>query len=259
MDRLLTLLEKREKLLSIYITAGYPTLGSTVALCKELEASGVDLIEIGFPFSDPLADGPVIQRSSEMALKNGMSLSVLFEQLRQLRAHVSIPCLLMGYLNPVMQFGVDNFIEQSCKVGIEGVILPDLPREEYLRQYRTKFENAGLHFIPLISPTTSEQRIHDIDQSASAFIYAVSSTAITGNPLALDAERSRYFKSLEELKLRHPILVGFGISDSKSFDLATRCTRGAIIGSAFIAALGASAKDPLSAVRPFINSIRYDR
>jgi tryptophan synthase alpha chain len=254
-NRLTTAVKNDRKLLSVYITAGYPALSDTVPLCEALQDAGVDLIEIGFPFSDPLADGPIIQRSSEIALKNGMSLERLFEQLSTIRRTVTIPLLLMGYLNPVLQFGSERFVHECARCGIDGLIIPDLPLDEYKRELAALLAEQHMHFIFLITQHTPEARIREIDALGSGFIYAVSSPSVTGAALTIDAARAEYFKRLAQLKLKNPLLVGFGISDSRSFAAATKHCKGAIIGSAFIKALGAGA-DIRETAKRFIATIR---
>ncbi len=254
-NRLNDLFSSGKKVLSVYLTAGFPKLNDTTALCLALQDSGVDLIEIGFPFSDSLVDGPTIQQSNEVALKNGMSLELLFEQLKTIRQKVHIPLLLMGCINPVLQFGVERFAAQCEACGIDGLILPDLPPTEYVAQYRAIFERHKLHFILFVTPATTTERIRQIDELSSGFIYAVSSAAVTGGVLTIDTARQNYFQKLQELKLKSPILVGFGITDRTSFESAAHYTHGAIIGSAFIKAIE-KAPDLNQAVRRFITSIR---
>lgn len=254
-NRLDTALTQKKKLLSIYLTAGYPRLTDTVPLLKTLQENGVDLIEIGFPFSDPLADGPTIQQSNETAIKNGMTLEVLFKQLQGVRKKVSIPLLLMGYINPVLQFGVQKFCAACKEVGIDGVILPDLPVAEYLEEYKELFHSHSLHQIFLVTPSTPDQRIRMLDECSSGFIYAVSSAAVTGGTVTMSAAREAYFKKLSGLQLKHPVIVGFGISDKTSFEAATTHSKGAIIGSAFIKHIG-QAPDPIISAKQFVQSIR---
>lgn len=241
-------------LLSIYFTAGYPELDSTVRLAKVLQDAGADFIEIGFPYSDPLADGPVIQGSSQRALQNGMTLKVLFEQLKRLREEVRIPVLLMGYFNPVLQFGVEKFCEACGECGIDGLIIPDLPMDEYELLYKDDFLKNGLSNIFLVTPQTSPERIHKIDSLSNGFIYMLSSSATTGKKLADSSSTDEYFSRVRNLKLKNPTMVGFGISDHASFSKAAEYTRGAIVGTAFVKFLstaGAEEKIP-----EFLNSIR---
>ena len=250
-NRLNTVLASGKKLLSVYLTAGFPKLSDTVPLCRALQESGADMIEIGFPFSDPLADGPVIQHSSETALKNGMSLALLFGQLKEVRAAVRLPLMLMGYINPVLQFGVERFAAQCAACGIDGVILPDLPMAEYLRHYREVFERHNLHFIFFVTSGTGEERTREVDSLSTGFIYAVSAPSVTGTALSIDAAREAYFKRLHDMRLTTPVLVGFGIANRAGFNAAARYTHGAIVGSAFIKAIE-NAPDLRGAVRDFI-------
>jgi len=236
MNRLNELFANRgdKRILSIYYTAGYPTLDSTVEIAEILEKSGADFLEIGFPYSDPVADGPVIQHSSEVALRNGMTLQVLFEQLRNLRTHVNIPVLLMGYVNPVLQYGVKNFCHSCKEVGVDGVIVPDLPMNEYEELYRETFEANGLSNIFLVTPQTSEERIRKIDGLSTSFIYLLSSSATTGKNLSVSEDTEAYFSRMQNMHLNNPLVVGFGISSSEAFVRATDYASGAIVGSAFV-------------------------
>ena len=226
--------KKEKKILSVYFTAGYPALNDTVEIITELEKNGIDLIEIGIPFSDPVADGPVIQESSEQALKNGMTLNLLFEQLANIRDHVSIPLILMGYFNPVMQYGIEKFCRKCMVIGIDGTIIPDLPLEVYEDEYKDLFEKNNLINIFLITPQTPETRVKKIDRLSRGFIYMVSSSSTTGIKKNVMDSKSEYFKRIHSLNLRSKKLTGFGISDSGSFNEACTFTNGAIIGSAFV-------------------------
>lgn len=243
------------KLLSIYLTAGFPRIDSTRVLINALAQNRVDIIEVGFPFSDPLADGPTIQRSSEIALQNGMSLERLFNDLEGIRAEVQVPLVLMGCFNPLYQYGAERFCDRCREIGIDGVIVPDLPRDEYLLSYRNQFEQHGLHFISLITPQTSDERIIEIDRSSSGFIYAVSSFAVTGGTLVFDQRFQRYIERIRALNLTNPVLTGFGVSNHASFVEASRHTAGAVVGSAFIKAVE-SAHDLDAAVSSFVSSLR---
>ena len=235
MNRLQQLFEKQQKgLLSIYFTAGYPNLDNTLKIASLLEQSGADFLEIGFPYSDPVADGPVIQASSKQALDSGMTLPLLFEQLKDLRQHVTIPILLMGYVNVVLQYGVEEFCEKCQEVGVDGCIIPDLPMYEYEELYRPTFEKYGLSNIFLVTPQTSEERIRKIDGLSNAFIYLVSSAATTGGNLAVSESSTAYFKRIADMKLKNPFVIGFGISNKETFNAATEHASGAIIGSAFV-------------------------
>jgi tryptophan synthase alpha chain len=236
------LFERKDRnILSVFFTAGYPQLNDTAILIELLEKNGVDMIEIGMPFSDPTADGPVIQQSSDKALKNGMSLEVLFRQLRDIRSRVNIPLILMGYFNPVLQYGVESFCRKCRETGIDGVILPDLPLNEYIEHFHSCFEGNNLHNILLITPQTSDERILEIDRQSNGFIYMVSSASTTGLGKQADDSQTAYFSRIQNLGLKNPRLIGFGISDKMSFETACRYASGAIVGSAFIKALQSSA------------------
>ncbi|WKN29605.1 tryptophan synthase subunit alpha [Porifericola rhodea] len=228
---------KQENILSVYYTAGFPQLNNTVKIAQYLEEAGADIIEIGMPFSDPLADGPTIQQSGTQALKQGMTIKLLFEQLQEVRQSVTLPIILMGYLNPVMQYGLENFCQQCQKVGIDALILPDLPMQEYLDEYKAIFESYGLYNIFLISPQTSEERIRLIDEHSHGFIYMVSSASITGAKTGISDEQVAYFKRVQAMQLKYPTLIGFGISNHETFSKACKHASGAIIGSAFIRVL----------------------
>jgi tryptophan synthase alpha chain len=230
--------EKAANILSVYFTAGYPDLDSTIEIIKALESAGVDMIEIGMPFSDPMADGPVIQHSNEKALKNGMSLKLLFSQLSHIRNEVKIPLLLMGYLNPVIQFGLENFCINCNRIGIDGVILPDLPPQIYIEEYLTVFNKYNLYNILLITPESTPDRITAIDKICRGFIYMVSSSSVTGTKGDFSEDQISYFKRVQSMHLENPGLIGFGISDRETFINAGKYARGAIIGSAFVKVLG---------------------
>ena len=235
MNRLQQLFKKQQKdLLSIYYTAGYPNLGDTLKIAETLEQSGADFLEIGFPYSDPVADGQVIQASSKQALDNGMTLSLLFDQLKDLRQKVTIPILLMGYVNVVLQYGVEEFCKKCQEVGVDGCIIPDLPMYEYEELYQATFEKYGLSNIFLVTPQTSAERIRKIDDLSNAFIYLVSSSATTGNNLSVSENSSAYFKRIADMQLKNPFVIGFGISDKATYDAANQYASGAIIGSAFV-------------------------
>jgi len=237
-NRIDTLFKNKKKdILSVYFTAGHPEPESTVKIIKILAQHGVDMIEIGMPFSDPMADGPVIQKSSEKAIKNGMSLPHLFEQLKNIRQEVDLPLLLMGYLNPVMQMGIETFLENCASTGIDGTILPDLPLDEYAQKYKPLFEQKGLYNIFLISPQTTEARIKQIDAESNGFIYMVSSAAVTGAKSTILAEQEEYFTRINQMRLKNNTLIGFGISNNETFAKACSYAQGAIIGSAFIRVL----------------------
>jgi len=245
--------QKKQSVLNVYCTAGYPQLNSMVEVLSSLQENGADIIEIGMPYSDPLADGPVIQQSNMVALENGMSIPVLFEQLKNIRSTIHLPIILMGYMNPILQFGLKNFCEAAAAVGVDGVILPDLPMYEFENDYQPLFEEHGLKFIFLVTPETGEERIRKIDSLCSGFLYAVSSSSTTGNNKAI-ADQSTYFKRLKEMQLNNPILVGFGIKDKETFQSACQYTNGAIIGSAYIKALEGSTNIQLS-TKEFLNNV----
>lgn len=252
-NRIQQRLREDKKLLSIYFTAGYPALDDTAKIIEELEKNGVDMIEIGLPFSDPLADGPTIQESSTQALKNGMNTALLFEQLKDIRKTVSIPLIIMGYFNPVMQYGVEAFCQKCAEIGIDGLILPDLPPEVYQREYRTLFESHGLIHVFLISPQTPEERIRAMDDMSEGFIYMVSSASTTGAREGFGKEQTDYFKRIAAMGLKNPQIVGFGIGNAHSFAQATESCKGAIIGSAFIKQL---TEKGLGGIRQFVEQIR---
>lgn len=241
-----------KKLLSIYFTAGYPELNDTVSVIKELQASGVDMIEIGLPFSDPLADGPTIQASSTSALKNGMTTESLFDQLKNIRREIDIPLLIMGYFNPILQYGVEAFCIKCAEIGIDGLIIPDLPVDVFQQNYAAIFEKQGLFNVFLITPQTSDERIRYIDSISKGFIYMVSSASTTGAINSFDQGQSEYFKRIHEMELKTPQIVGFGISNNKTFIQATQFTSGAIIGSAFVKFLS---KNSITEIEKFAKSI----
>lgn len=229
--------DKTNSILSVYFTAGYPGANDTATIIRELEKNGVNLIEIGMPFSDPVADGPVIQNSSHVALQNGMSIKKLFEQLQGIRQQVEIPLILMGYLNPVLQFGVENFCIKCAETGIDGLILPDLPPDVYKEEFKALFEKYNLHNILLITPQTSDKRLKEIDEASTGFIYMVSSSSTTGIKNKVADFHRDYFERIQKMQLKNPRLIGFGISNRETFGNACRYAQGAIIGSAFIKAL----------------------
>lgn len=228
---------KRKNILSVYFTAGYPKLEDTVPVLKALQARGIDLVEIGIPFSDPMADGPVIQQSSHIALQNGMSIRKLFSQLTDIREKIHIPLVMMGYLNPVMQFGFENFCRECSRVGVDGMIIPDLPMSDYLLEYKPVADKYNLKFIFLITPETSEDRIREIDKYTNGFIYMVSSAAVTGTQQSFDS-RIAYFNRINAMGLKNPRLIGFGVSNKATLEMVNQHASGAIIGSAFIKTLG---------------------
>jgi tryptophan synthase alpha chain len=248
-------LQKNKNVLSVYFTAGHPELNSTVIILDELQASGADMVEIGMPFSDPLADGPVIQDSSSKALKNGMSIKQLFEQLDDVRQKIQIPLLLMGYINPVIQYGIEKFCKKCKEIGIDGVILPDLPLDEYQREFKKYFEENDIRFIFLITPQSSDERIRLIDSLSKGFIYMVSSSSTTGAKGVIADNQVDYFKRIQSMNLKNPLVIGFGISNRETFEHACNYSRGAIIGSAFVKMLN-DTKDWKSGVRDFVRQIK---
>lgn len=246
---------KNKDLLSIYFTAGYPHLNSTVDIAEALEKAGVDFLEIGFPYSDPVADGPTIQESSQKSLDSGMTLKVLFEQLKDLRSRVNIPILLMGYVNPMVQYGVERFCQTAAEVGVDGVIVPDLPMYEYESMYKPVFEKYGLSNIFLVTPQTSEERIHKIDSLSNSFIYLLSSSSITGGSLNVSDAIEGYYQRIKAMDLKNPKIIGFGISNNQTYSKACEYANGAIVGSAFVKYLG-SREDYLAGIPEFIKNIR---
>lgn len=240
------------KILSIYFTAGYPNLDDTVPIIEELERSGVEMIEIGMPFSDPLADGPTIQESSSKSLQNGMSTELLFSQLQNIRATVSIPLLIMGYFNPILQYGVEEFCKKCSEIGIDGLIIPDLPVDVYHKEYDAIFKKNNLVNVFLITPQTSKKRVEFIDSISDGFIYMVSSASTTGAKNTFGSDQEEYFSRIEEMNLRTPQIVGFGISNKETFNQATKSSEGAIIGSAFVKFLS---ENSIKNIPTFIQSI----
>tara|TARA_R110001583_G_C5615005_1_gene405680 strand:- start:965 stop:1726 length:762 start_codon:yes stop_codon:yes gene_type:complete len=253
MNRINKKLQEDKKLLSIYFTAGFPQLNDTVSIIEDLEKSGVDMIEIGLPFSDPLADGPTIQASSTTALNNGMTTKVLFEQLKDIRKTVSIPLIIMGYFNPMMQYGIENFCKKCAEIGIDGLIIPDLPIKEYTENYEAIFKKYGLINVFLITPQTSDERIRYVDKISNGFIYMVSSASVTGSQSGFGVAQSEYFERIATMNLKAPQIIGFGISNAETFTQATKFAKGAIIGSAFVKHLSEKGED---SINKFISSIK---
>ena len=237
----------KDHVLSIYFCAGTPTLKGTADVIRTLEQKGVQMIEIGIPFSDPMADGPVIQHAATQALRNGMTLRKLFSQLEHIRPEVQMPLVLMGYLNPIMQYGFENFCRKCQECGIDGVIIPDLPFKDYMNEYRPVADKYGIHVIMLITPETSEERIRQIDEHTNGFIYMVSSAAVTGAQKEFNAQKQAYFQRIEQMNLRNPRMIGFGISNKNTYEAAAAHAAGCIIGSKFVSLLEEE-KDPDKAI-----------
>jgi len=243
------------KALNVYFTAGFPTLRSIPTIVRSLEASGADLIELGMPYSDPLADGVTIQNSSKIALENGLNLKILFEQIEEARKTATIPIIMMGYFNQLLQFGVEEFLKLAAEKGVDGLIIPDLPMDIYERDYQKKFEQYGLTISFLISPMTSEERIRQADRLSSAFIYVVSQSSITGKKGDITKDQKAYFDRIQSMQLSSPRLIGFGIHDHKTFETACHYSDGAIVGSAYIRAL-ADCKDIEATTTDFIQKLK---
>jgi tryptophan synthase alpha chain len=255
-NRLTTLFATGKKnLLNIYYTAGYPKLDDTMTILKALEASGADMVEIGMPFSDPVADGPTIQESNQTALENGMSLKKLVSQLQGFRKEVSVPVMLMGYVNPVIQYGVEKFCKDISEAGVDGLILPDLPFDQYIEEFKPVFEKYNLSMVFLITPQTSEARMRQIDEAATGFIYVVSTFSITGSAGKDIKNSEEYFKRVQSTKLKNPTMIGFNVKDNASYTFAGKYANGAIIGSAFINVLSQS-KDLQSDIQKFVKSVK---
>ena len=253
MNRIQKTLGQDKKLLSLYFTAGYPAINDTLSILTQLQDSGVDMVEIGLPFSDPLADGPTIQESSTTALHSGMSTKKLFSQLEGVRNTINIPLILMGYFNPMLQYGVEKFCKRCQEVGIDGIIMPDLPLAEYEADYKAIFEKYGLINVFLITPQTSDERIKQIDAASDGFIYMVSSASTTGNISGFGNTQEDYFKRIAAMNLKNPQVIGFGIKDAQTFTAATEHQKGAIIGSAFIKHL---TENGANSVKEFVEKIR---
>ncbi|PKP52514.1 MAG: tryptophan synthase subunit alpha [Bacteroidetes bacterium HGW-Bacteroidetes-1] len=253
----LLLKEANNKVVNIYLTAGYPTFESIVPIIQLLEQNGATMIEVGIPFSDPLADGPVIQHSSKIALENGMTTELLFHQLKEVRKISQIPLVLMGYLNPVIQFGVENFLKNASECEVDGLILPDLPPEIFEKDYQHLFEKYNIYPIFLVTPQTSEERLHKLDSLSKGFVYAVSSSSTTGKNTGFTDEHLQYFKRLASAGLKNPLMIGFGISTHQSLQTVFDFASGAIIGSAFIKSLDQKKTD--FGIPAFMNQIINDK
>ncbi len=257
MNRLDTLFQNKQKdILSVYFSAGHPKLDDTAKIIEYLDRAGADIVEVGIPFSDPVADGPVIQQSSLKALKNGMSVKLLLKQLENIRDKTQIPIILMGYLNPILQFGIEKFCGECLKVGVDGLILPDLPPEIYLEQYKGVFEKNQVRNIMLVPPQTPDERIKKLDKWSSGFLYIVAASSTTGAKKGFQQYQIEYFKRLKALNLQSPKLIGFGISDNNTYKEACCYANGAIIGSAFIKALEQENMELEKRVAGFIHSIK---
>ena len=253
MNRINQTLNQDKKLLSIYFTAGFPQLEDTVPILEQLQEADIDMIELGLPFSDPLADGPTIQESSTQALRNGMTTDKLFTQLEGIRVRIHVPLIVMGYFNPMMQYGVERFCKRCQEVGIDGLIIPDLPADVYHTQYQSLFQQYGLLNMFLITPQTPDERIRYIDQVSEGFIYMVSSAATTGAQGSFGDTQQHYFQRIADMKLQSKLLVGFGISNAETYQSAVAHSQGAIIGSAFIKHLEANGNQ---SVQAFVKTIR---
>ncbi len=247
----------KDHILSIYFCAGTPTLEGTAEVIRTLERKGVQMIEVGIPFSDPMADGPVIQHAATQALRNGMTLRTLFSQLEYIRPEVQMPLVLMGYLNPIMQYGFENFCKKCQECGIDGVIIPDLPFKDYMNEYRPVADKYGLHVIMLITPETSEERIRQIDEHTNGFIYMVSSAAVTGAQKEFNAQKQAYFQRIEQMHLRNPRMIGFGISNKNTYEAAAAHAAGCIIGSKFVSLLEEE-KNPEKAIDRLLEMLKKE-
>ena len=245
---------KQRDILSVYFTAGFPALNDTCTVLRELQYKGIDMVEVGIPFSDPMADGEVIQAAATKALLNGMSLKLLFEQLKDVRSEINIPIVLMGYLNPIMQYGFENFCRSCKETGVDGVIIPDLPFADYMAEYKEVAKAHNIKVIMLITPETSEERIRLIDEHTDGFIYMVSSAATTGAQQSFDEQKQAYFRRINAMNLRNPRLVGFGISNKATYQAATDNSCGGIIGSKFVQLLDTE-KTPADAVRKLLEAL----
>ncbi|TXB64304.1 tryptophan synthase subunit alpha [Vicingus serpentipes] len=254
-NRLENTFKEKQNILNVYITAGFPCLNDTVDIVKELVSSGVDMVEIGMPFSDPLADGPTIQYSSEIAIENGITLELIFKQVEEIRRSVQIPIILMGYYNQMLQYGVEQFVKKATQVGVDGLIIPDMPLNIYQQEYKKLFEKYDIKMSFLITPQTADERIIEIAKESSAFLYVVSSYAITGGKSEIQNYQTEYFKKIAALNITTPKLIGFGISNAETFEQACTYADGAIIGSAFIKALTDS-ENIKETIKQFITSIK---
>lgn len=254
-NRLENTFRDKKEILNVYLTAGFPKLNDTVELVKELANNGVNMVEIGMPFSDPLADGPTIQNSSEVAIKNGITLDLIFQQVEEIRKTVQIPIVLMGYYNQMLQYGVEEFVKKATEIGVDGLIIPDLPLDIYQEEHKMLFEQYDLKMSFLITPQTTDDRVLEIAKESTAFLYVVSSYAITGGKSDIEDYQTEYFKKIAALNITTPKLIGFGISNAETFEKACQYAEGAIIGSAFIKAIGKS-ENLKESIKQFISSIK---
>jgi tryptophan synthase alpha chain len=255
-NRLTKRLELSDKILSLFITAGFPNLNDTLEIMYTLQTEGVDIIELGIPFSDPIADGPTIQQVNQQALANGMSTEVLFSQIKDMRKTVSVPVLLMGSFNPILQYGVTNFLDKCVMCGVDGLILPDLPSYEYSKSYRELFEDRNLSMIFLITAETSNDRILELDTISGGFLYMVSSPTVTGGSLTLDVKKADYFNRVKSLKLNNKLIVGFGINNKDILNQVLSYADGAIIASEYLRKLKDNTKNPVAITKEFLFSLR---
>jgi tryptophan synthase alpha chain len=254
MNRIDELFKKKHSgVLNVYCTAGFPEADSTVPVMEALQESGADMIELGMPYSDPLADGPVIQESGTRALANGMTIQKLFSDIGGMRSRIHVPVILMGYMNPVLQYGFEKFCEDAAKAGVDGLILPDLPMYEFEKEYKAIIDAHGLKFTFLVTPETSDERVKKLDALSSGFLYAVSSSSTTGNQKGME-QQTGYFKKLQDMHLKNPVMIGFGIKDKQTFESACKYASGAIIGTAYIKAIGGK-KDIKGTTKAFIDGI----
>lgn len=254
-NRLENTFRDKKNILNVYLTAGFPKLNDSVEVVQELANNGVDMVEIGMPFSDPLADGPTIQHSSEVAIQNGITLELIFQQVEKIRKTIQIPIVLMGYYNQMLQYGVEQFVKKATEVGVDGLIIPDLPLDIYQQEYKALFKQYDIKMSFLITPQTTDSRIELIAKESNAFLYVVSSYAITGGKSSLEDYQTEYFEKIKNMNLNTPKLIGFGISNRETFNRACQYAEGAIIGSAFIKTIGDS-EDLKETINQFITSIK---
>jgi len=262
MNRIVSLFQNRSELdsaglLNVYFTAGFPQLNDTIKVLTALQDGGADLVEIGMPYSDPVADGETIQKSNDQALENGMTVKILFDQLKNMRETITVPVLLMGYVNPVLQYGMENFCQKCKETGVDGLILPDMPMDVYLNEYKAIFDFYGILNIFLVTPQTSEKRIRQIDEISEGFIYTVSSASVTGSKSGVSDGMESYFDRLNAMNLKNPRLIGFGIKDHVTFKKASAYAEGAIIGSAFIRVLQES-NDLENDIKNFVREVKNE-